>query len=196
MLKSGLTCAVAVLCLTAAAFSQQPAAKKARTVPAAAAVAAVADSEQTFIMFEGNMLAVRYSPPAMKGRKIFGGAVPYGQVWRIGEKGPVTLHAEADMQFNGFSLFKGDYTVYMLVDADSWQLILNRQTGAKAAVYDPKLDMGRVKMTLAKAPAPIETCKITLTKTADLAGKLEVAWENTVASIPFYLDRVAVDKEW
>jgi hypothetical protein len=153
-------------------------------------------SEQTFIMFEGNMLAVRYTPPAMKGRKIFGGAVPYGQVWRIDENVPVTLHAEADMQFNGFSLFKGDYTVYVLVDADSWQLILNRQTGAKAAVYDPKLDMGRVKMTLAKSSAPIETCKITLTKTADLAGKLELAWENTVASVPFYLDRVAVDKEW
>src|ERR1019366_6226636 len=134
MLKSGLTCAVAVLCLTAAAFSQQPAAKKARTAPAVAAVAAVTDSEQTFIMFEGNMLAVRYSPPAMKGRKIFGGAVPYGQGWGIGEQGPVPPHAEPDMQFNALSLFKRDYTVYGLVDAYSWQPILNRQTGAKAAV--------------------------------------------------------------
>jgi hypothetical protein len=196
MLKSGLICAVAALCPMAAALSQQKAAPKSPPVAAAATVAAVADTEQTFVLFEDNMLAVRYTPPSMKGRKIFGGVVPYGQVWRIGEKGPVTLHAEADMQFNGFSLFKGDYTVYVLVDADSWHLILNKQTGPKAVVYDPKLDMGRVKMTLAKASAPIETCKITLTKTADLAGKLEVAWENTVASVPFYLDRVAVDKEW
>jgi hypothetical protein len=195
MLKSVLICAAAVLCPMAAAFSQQKTAPKSPAVAAAATVAALADTEQTFILFEDNMLAVRYTPPSRKGRKIFGGVVPYGQVWSIGER-PVTLHAEADMQFNGFSLFKGDYTVYVLVDADSWQLILNKQTGPKAAVYDPKLDMGRVKMTLAKASAPIETCKITLTKTADLAGKLEVAWENTVASVPFYLDRVAVDKEW
>jgi len=173
-----------ILCLAAAAaFSQQKAA------PAA-------DSAESFILFENNMLAVRYTPPAMKGRKIFGGAVPYGQVWNIGETRPVTLHAEADMQFNGFSLFKGDYSVYILPSADSWELILNRQTGPKAMVYDKSLDMGRVKMTLAKSAAPVETCKITLTKTAALAGKLEVAWENTVATVPFYLDRAAVDTEW
>jgi hypothetical protein len=176
MLKPAL-----ILCLAAAGFGQQKATY----------------TEQSFVMFENTMLAVRYTPPApMKGRKIFGGVVPYGQVWKIGDATPVTIHAEADVQFNGFSLFKGDYSVYVLPEADSWQLIINKQTGAKALEYDQKLDMGRVKMTVSKAPAPVETCKITITKTADLAGKIELAWENTVATVPFYLDRAAVDTEW
>ena len=51
-------------------------------------------------------------------------------------------------------------------------------------------------MNLAKAPAKIENCKLTLTKTAALAAKLEIAFESNVGTVPFHLDRVAADSEW
>jgi hypothetical protein len=51
-------------------------------------------------------------------------------------------------------------------------------------------------MTMSKAPAPAAGCKITLTKTAALAAKLEVAWNDAVASTTFHLDRSASDVEW
>jgi hypothetical protein len=58
------------------------------------------------------------------------------------------------------------------------------------------MDLGRAPMTVAKAAAPIEVSKIALTKTAAMSGKLEISWENVVASVPFKLDLVNPDREW
>jgi hypothetical protein len=155
---------------------------------------ALSAQEQTSVALQGNNIEVKYAAQSMKGRKIFGAAVPYGQVWRIGDKVAATFHTDSDLAFYGMTVPKGDYTLYVLPAADKWQLIINKQKGAGA--YDPKLDVGRVTMTVGKAPAPVETCKVTLTKTAALSGKLELAWENTVASVPFRLDMMASDREW
>ncbi len=150
--------------------------------------------EQTSVVLQGKTIEIKYAAQSMKGRKIFGSTVPYGQVWRIGDKAAPVFHTESDLAFYGMTVPKGDYTVYVLPAADKWQLIISKQKGAGA--YDPKLDVGRVPMTMGKAPAPVETCKVTLTKTAALSGKLELSWENTVASAPFRLDLMASDREW
>jgi hypothetical protein len=150
--------------------------------------------EQASLVIQGKTIAVKHTGTAMNGRKIFGAAVPYGQVWRIGEKAAPVLHTDADLAFYGLTVPKGDYTLYVLPAADKWLLIINRQTGG--AAYNPKSDVGRVAMTMAKAPAPVETSKVVLTKTAALSGKLELAWEGTVASVPFRVDMGASDREW
>lgn len=152
--------------------------------------------QQTSLAIEGSTISIKYSAPSMKGRKIFGTTVPNGQVWKIGESAPAAFHTDTDLVFYGLTVPKGDYSLYVLVDPAKWQLVINKQTGAKAAVYNPKMDVGRVPMTMSKAPAPIETCRIAFTKTAALAAKLEVAWENTVATVPFHLGFMTPDREW
>ena len=152
--------------------------------------------EQGSVDLDGKTVTVKYSAPSMKGRKIFGAVVPYNQAWKIGETAPAALHTDADLAFYGMMVPKGDYSLYVLVDASKWQLIVNKQTGPKALTYNPKLDVGRVTMTMGKAPAPIEKCKLTLTKSAAMAAKLELSWENTVATVPFRLDFAAADREW
>ena len=132
------------------------------------------------MVIQGKTIEVKYTGPSMNGRKIFGAAVPYGQVWRIGDKAAPSFHTDADLAFYGLTVPKGDYALYVLPAADKWQLIISRQTGV--AAYNPKMDVGRVPMTMGKAPAPVETCRVTLTKTAALSAKLELSWENTVAS--------------
>jgi hypothetical protein len=148
------------------------------------------------VTLDGKAITIKYTPSAMKGRKIFGSSVPYNQVWKIGDAAAPTLHTGADIVFKGVTVPKGDYSLYVLVAADKWQLIINKQTGLKAANYDPKMDVGRVLMTQAKAPAPLETSRLTLTKAAAMAAKIEIAWENTIGTVQFHLDRVAGDSEW
>ena len=136
----------------------------------AATLLGAAATEQVSTTIDGKAITIHYAQPAAKK--------------------PVTasFHTDADLAFKGFHVPKGDYTVYVLTDAATWQLAVNKATGAKAAVYDAKLDVGRVNMVMAKGPAAA-TCKITLTKTAAVASKLEVAWNDAVASASFYLDR-------
>ncbi len=108
------------------------------------------------------------------------------------------FHTEADLAFQGMFVPKGDYTMFVIANGNRWELALNKATGPRAAIYDPKMDLGRAPMTLSKTPSPSPgaTCTVKLTKTAALAAKVEVAWNNTVASVPFHLDRTANDSEW
>ena len=142
------------------------------------AAAAYAQQAATSVTIESKTIAVKYAPPTAKTRL------------------NAAFHTDADLAFKGFEVPPGDYTLYILADGPQWQLAINKATGAKAAAYDPKSDLGRVPMTMGKAPAPAPACKMTLTKTAALAAKLEVAWESTVASAPFHLDTVGADREW
>jgi hypothetical protein len=72
----------------------------------------------------------------------------------------------------------------LVSDPENWQLIINKQTGQWGLTYRQNMDLGRVKMTMSKPPAKIETFKVTLSKTGAKTGKLEMAWDNYIASVP------------
>jgi len=140
------------------------------------AAGAASAQQQTSATIEGQTMTVKYAPPAAKNRVT------------------ASFHTDADLAFQGLNLPKGDYTLYVLADGPQWQLAINKAGPAKP--YDPSLDLGRVRMTMTKPPAAAAACKITLTKIAALAAKLEVAWNDAVASTTFHLDRGPSDSEW
>ena len=94
---------------------------------------------------------------------------------------------------------KGDYTLYIDLDKGKWKLIVNKQlmnargtrpqwgiVDAKGTTTDdPAKEVGRTALTMGKPAAPVETLKIALTRTDDTHGKLDIAWENVTASVPF-----------
>ena len=127
----------------------------------------------------GKAVSIKYGAPTVRNRKIFGGLVPFGEVWRAGANSATSLHTETDLMIGTLSVPKGDYTLYVLPTATEWMLIVNKQTGQWGTEYSQSNDLGRVKMTLKAAPALVEAYKITLTATA-----LQLEWENTIATIP------------
>jgi hypothetical protein len=141
------------------------------------AVTAFAQHEAS-VVIEGKKIVLNYAPPSVKTRIA------------------ASFHSEVDLAFKGVNVPKGDYTIYVLAEGPQWQLALNKATGAKAATYDAKLDVGKVAMIMSKPPAAIAECKVTLTKTAALAAKIEVSWNDAVAATQFHLDRGASDSEW
>lgn len=155
--------------------AQEPKKKKAALSPPA----------ETSIVIDGKRISIDYSAPSMRGRQIFGGLEAYGRVWRAGANAATTLKTEADLNINGLAVPKGEYTLYVLLDKDQWQLIVNKQTGQWGTEYSEGQDLGRVKMTMSKPQAPIETFKIALSSAGTNKGKLTMEWENTVASVPF-----------
>ena len=139
----------------------------------------------TSVTINGKNIAIKYSAPSTYGRKVYGELVPYGKVWRAGANSATALTTEADLSFNGLKVPAGSYTIYALPGDTDWQLIVNKQTGQWGTVYDQAQDLGRVKMKVAKADAPVETYKMTLADAGGNKGTLTLAWENTVASVPF-----------
>jgi hypothetical protein len=138
----------------------------------------------------GKVLSIKYSAPSVRGRQIFGpgGLIskdPTYPVWRAGANSATSFHTDADLTIGNLSVPKGDYTIYALVeDPNNWQLVINKQTGQWGLTYDAKQDLGRVKMTMSKPPAPIETYRMVLTATGPKAAKLTLEWENHIALVP------------
>jgi hypothetical protein len=133
----------------------------------------------------GKKITIDYSAPSVRGRKIFGGLVPYSQVWRTGANEATKLTTEGDLQLGNLAVPKGSYSIYTWIEPGQWQLIINKQTGQSGMEYNQAQDLGRVPMQLGKTPAPVETFAITLTSAGGNKGLLKMAWENTEASLPF-----------
>src|SRR6185436_7972793 len=141
---------------------------------------------KTETVIDGKKLTIAYSSPSIRGRKIMGGLVPYGTVWRTGADNATTFQTAADIVIgdNGLKVAKGTYTIYTLPAASEWQLIINKQTGQWGTEYSQRQDLGRVKMTVAQTPAPVERFKIELSSTGPKKGLLKMTWERTEVSVP------------
>jgi Protein of unknown function (DUF2911) len=128
-------------------------------------------------------ISIDYSAPSVRGRTIFGGQVPYGEVWRTGANAATTLKTTGALQIGDLNVPAGTYTLYSLPTADGWKLIVNKQTGQWGTVYDKSQDLGRVAMSVGSTATPVETMVIDLEKTMGNATELHVKWANVDASV-------------
>ena len=141
----------------------------------------------TSVTINGKTIAIKYSAPSMRGRKIFNGAgalQPDNTIWRAGANEATALHTDADLDIGGLAVPKGDYTLFVWLDPQQWKLVVNKQSGQFGTEYDQAQDLGRVAMTMSKPPAPIETYKMTLSSAGGNKGKLQLEWETVIASVP------------
>lgn len=162
-----------LLAATTAAFAQQS--------PPATATATINGAE----------ISVKYSAPSVRGRKIFGegGRIttdPQYPIWRAGANAATVFHTGANLDIAGLAVPAGDYTLFVHVKSDTdWDLVINKQTGQWGLRHNPAQDLGRVKMTLTKPAALVETLKYTITDAGAGKGKLTLEWENVSASVNF-----------
>ena len=136
------------------------------------------------VQLNGKTINISYSAPSMRGRKIFseGGLLAGTSVWRAGADDATCMHTDAALDINGLAVPAGDYSLWVELNAGKWQLIVNKEIGQWGTNYNKSQDLGHVAMTMGKPPAPVEQYKMTLTA-AGAKGKLELAWENTMASV-------------
>jgi Protein of unknown function (DUF2911) len=131
----------------------------------------------------GKKLTVSYGRPFAKGRAIFGGLVPWGQVWRTGADEATTFVTETDVVIGGLKVPKGEYALFTIPTEKEWTLVVNKTAKQWGAFkYDAKEDLGRVPMTVAANAKPVEQFTIELVP----AGKqvtLKMSWDKTVASV-------------
>jgi Protein of unknown function (DUF2911) len=134
--------------------------------------------------------SVDYSSPAMRGRKIFGGLLPYDKLWRTGANASTKLTASRDFTFGETAVPKGTYSVFSIPGASSWTVILNKVADATTDQYDAKNDAARVTVTPA-AGQPRERMTFIFSDTTDTAARLDLEWENVRISVPIKVDTQA-----
>ena len=140
-----------------------------------------ADTSQTV---DGKTVSIHYSAPSMRGRKIFGGLVPYDHWWRTGANPATTLKTEANLKIGSATVPAGTYTLYTLPSSGTWKLIINKQTGQWGTKYDQSQDLARVDMKKETLSSPQEVMSITLEPFQGKQSSLHMRWETTDVSVP------------
>jgi hypothetical protein len=144
--------------------------------------------EKTDATVDGAKISVEYGRPYMKGRKIFGGLVPFGQVWRTGADEATALVTDSTLVVGDLTVPAGKYTVYTIPGEQEWTLIVNKQTGQWGTQYSEGQDLGRVKMKVAKPDTPAEQFTINIQDTAG-GGEFQFTWDTARATAPFTVKR-------
>jgi hypothetical protein len=132
---------------------------------------------------DGKTVTIGYSRPSVRSRKIFGGLVPYGQVWRTGANSATSLKTDVDLTVGGATVPAGSYTLYSIPSESGWKLIINKQTGQWGTEYDEKQDLARVDMKVVNNATPTEQFTISLSKTGAKSATLKLDWASTSASV-------------
>src|SRR5207253_7847768 len=90
-------------------------------------------------------IELSYSRPSVKGRKIFGALVPFGNVWRTGANSATTLTFGDDVMINGKKIAAGKYGLLSIPNNDNWTLIITKQLDVTSpAAYKQENDVVRM----------------------------------------------------
>ena len=127
-------------------------------------------------------MTIDYGQPHARGRTIFGGLVPYDQVWRVGANWATRLTLDLDVRIGALDVPRGEYTLFLLPRETGAVLIVSLETRQWGTDYDPSRDFGRAPIGRRELAETVPSLAITLEP--DLQGEdgdapsgtLRIAW--------------------
>jgi hypothetical protein len=182
MRNTTTACVVAVLGLAGSARVAS-----AQAVPEVPAASYHARTEQRVGITD---VAIDYSSPGVKGRKIWGEIVPYDKTWRAGANQPTKLTVSKDVSFGGTPVPAGSYSLFMVPGkaSGSWTVLLNRNLGVSQEDHDAKDDVAHVTVKPIALPALRERLRYTFDDTQDDHTLLVLEWERVRIQVPIAID--------
>jgi hypothetical protein len=132
----------------------------------------------------GAAITIDYGRPGKRGRVVYGGVVPYGEVWRTGANAATQFRTDKALDFGGSILPPGFYTLWTIPGATSWKLVINSETGQWGTAHKADKDLLTLDMKVSGLPSPVERFTISVDVT-DLGGVLNLDWDATRASAAF-----------
>jgi hypothetical protein len=136
-------------------------------------------------------IEIIYSRPSAKGRPVFGGLRPYGELWRTGANAPTKISFSTAVKLNGTEIPAGQYALYTIPGEKEWTVIIHKDTKTSVFQYNPTNDLVRFKVTPVKLAEPVETFTIDINDLRDDSATLNLLWEKTRVPIRIELDLVS-----
>jgi hypothetical protein len=167
-------------------------------LPAMAQQKRVSPHETVGGVIDGNRVTIVYGRPYTKDpktgepRKIWGGLVPFGKVWRTGADEATLLITQKDLQFGDTTIPAGAYSLWTIPDEDGGKLIINKQIGQWGQdykdmknVYDEANDVARVDLKKEPLEKPNDQFTMAVAKNTGGGGIIKLMWEDTQYTVPF-----------
>lgn len=130
-------------------------------------------------------VAITYGRPSVRGREIFGGLVPFGEVWRTGANEATTISFSTPVRIEGKALAEGTYGFFTIPGPDQWTLIFNEKASQWGAYnYDSGQDALRVQVEPESAP-PRDMLTFSFHDVTDSTATAALRWAET--RVPFQI---------
>jgi Protein of unknown function (DUF2911)/Protein of unknown function (DUF3347) len=146
--------------------------------------------------FGDSEIQVAYARPLARGRKIFGGLVPFDSLWRTGASDCTTLKLKEEVVIGDKKVGAGKYALFTIPRVNEWIIILNSDTTLHGTNgYDAQKDVYRFNIKPMKSDRFYETFTIEINDiNAKGEGSLNLIWENTMVKIPLNPMAVVAEK--
>ena len=132
----------------------------------------------------GAALWIDYGRPSKRGRVVFGGIVPMGEVWRTGANAATQFKTDKALDFGGTVVPAGFYTLWTIPSEHGWKLVINGETGQWGTEHKAEKDLYTIEMHVDALPQPVERFTIGVEPNAK-GGMLDLDWDTTRASVAF-----------
>lgn len=128
-------------------------------------------------------LEIRYNRPSARERALFGGIVPYGQVWDPGADEATTFATSGPVTLGGQPLPEGTYSVWAIPDSSEWTVILSKASHVFHIPYPEGRDALRFRVKPAVGPY-VETLLFSFPQADATHALLVLQWGTTTIEIP------------
>ena len=136
----------------------------------------------------GKQVKIDYYSPAMRGRKIYGGLVPYGQIWCPGANWSTAFTSdEAGIEIGSMKLAKGSYALWVIPGEKEFELVVNSNAHAFHLDHSASADVGRTNMQLKALSEAVEELTFEIRPGDGSKGVIALIWEKTEATVGFSL---------
>ena len=150
--------------------------ERAQDIPSPGACASIALGSST--------LEVQYSSPSMKGRQVFGGLVPNGEVWRTGANEATVFNTDGPLTIGGEVLPAGSYGLFTIPGETEWTIIFNSVSDQWGAFeYDEGQDVLRTMAASGIEDAPKEQFSISFEPVSDTDTVMVLTWDDVRVSV-------------
>ena len=129
-------------------------------------------------------MKIEFSRPSMRGRKIMGNLVNYGDIWRTGANSNTKITVSDDIRFGENTLSAGTYSILTRPGKKMWEVFFYIEDWSLPKVWDPEKIAVKLDIPVKKANR-VETFSIWIGNISNDSASLNLAWENSRIEIPF-----------
>ena len=141
-------------------------------------------------------ITVDYSSPGVKGRKIWGELVPYGEIWRTGANEVTSITFGDPVKINGNELPAGTYGIHTIPGEKEWEIIFSKDTEIDGSSnYDPNKDALRIKVKPEEHHF-MERMTFLFADATENSVKVNLIWESLMVSfsVEVNTEQLTLDK--
>lgn len=134
---------------------------------------------------DGADIKIKYHSPGVKGRIIWGGLVPYNEVWVTGAHMATSIDISRGFEISGKKIAAGKYAFFTIPGKEEWIVIINKNWNQHLSdEYDEKEDVIRLKMKPQVNEQHVERLKYSIDESRNSEATISMNWEKLKISFP------------